>query len=122
RATGATVMGSIPSSRALTVDLESTNPAAALVPARVVIPVNQASVQFPVAAVNDDLLNGAKTTFIRPFVLASGTNERLAEGTGALLTVTDDDGPARKVVAEKRLVGGSPNPATTRTIACNTPS
>ncbi len=122
QATMATVTRSIQSARSLGVDLESTNPAAALVPARVVIPANQLSVSFPVAAVNDDLVNGAKITLIRPFVLATSGGARLAEGSGAILVVTDDDGPTLKVVAAKKLVAEGLNSATTITITRNTPA
>lgn len=122
QATMATVTRGIASARALAVDLESTNTAAALVPDRVVIPANQYSVSFPVAAVNDDLVNGPRTTLIRPFVVASGSNVRLLEGGGAILTVTDDDGPTIKVVAEKKVVAEGLDPATRLTVSRNTPS
>ena len=121
QATLATVTRSILSSRSLGVDLESTNPAAALVPARVVIPGNQLSVTFPVAAVNDDQVSGPKTTYIRPFVLSTVGNTRLYEGSGALLTVTDDDGPTLKLIAAKKLVPEGQSPATTLTVFRNTP-
>ena len=122
QATLGTVTRSIMSARSLSVDLESTNTAAALVPARVVIPANQLSVNFPVAAVNDDQVNGAKETFIRAWVLATSGGTRLYEGAGALLTVTDDDGPTLKVVAAKKLVAEGLSAATTLTITRNTPA
>jgi hypothetical protein len=122
QATMGTVARSLLSSRALSVDLESTNTAAALVPARVVIPANQASVTFPVAAVNDDLVNPPKTTFIQPFVIVSGGNTRLLAGEGALLTATDNDGPTLRVVAASRVIAEGLNPANTVTIARNTPA
>jgi subtilase family serine protease len=122
QATLATVTRSILSSRSLGVDLVSTNPAAAMVPARVVIPANQLSVAFPVAAVNDDHVSGPKTTYIRPFVLDTVGSTRLYEGSGALLTVTDDDGPTLKLVAAKKLVPEGQSPATTLTVFRNTPA
>jgi subtilase family serine protease len=122
QATVATVTRSLLSARALAVDLESTNPAAALVPVRVTIPANQLSASFPVAAVNDAQMSGPKTTLIRPFVLASGSTTRLIEGTGAALTVTDDDGPTLTVVATKSVVAEGQSPATTLTISRNTPA
>ena len=122
QATMATVTRSLLSARSLSVDLESTNTAAALIPARVVIPANQYSVSFPVAAVNDGQVSGPKTTLIRPWVLASSTTTRLQEGASALLTVTDDDGPTLKVVAAKKLIAEGLNPATTLTVSRNTPA
>ena len=122
QATVATVTRSVLSARSLAVDLESTNTAAALVPARVVIPASQLAVTFPVAAVKDDLVSGPKTTWLRPFVLATVGNTRLYEGVGVLLTVTDDDGPTLKVVAAKTLVAEGLNPATTLTLTRNTPA
>lgn len=120
QATMATVTRSIVSARSLAVDLESSNPSAAQVPNRVLISGSNASVTFPVAAVNDDLVNPPKTTVIRPFVLASGTTTRLEEGTGVLLTVTDDDGPTLKVTAASKVVAEGLKPATTITVTRNT--
>ena len=120
QATWGTVTRNISSGRPLVVELESSNPAAALVPAQVTIPANQYSVNFPVAAVNDDQVNGSKTASIRVFVLASGTSTALFEGLSAQLTVTDDDGPTLKIVAGSKLVAEGLSPATPLTVSRNT--
>ncbi len=122
QATLATVTRSIASSRSLAVDLESTNTAAAQAPARVVIPASQLSATFPVAAVDNDRVDGPKTTFLRPFPLASGSDVRVDEGSGASLTVTDDDGPTLRLVVARNLVGEGLNLATTLTVSRNTPA
>ena len=120
QATFGTVTRSFTSARALTVELVSSDPTAALVPARVTIPANGTSTSFPVAAVDDTLVDGPQTTWITPYALTSGTNVRLGAGTPALLTVTDDDGPTLTLVAARKLVPEGLNPATTVTVTRNT--
>jgi len=68
----------------LTVTLESNDTTEATVPATVVIPANQASATFDIAAVDDALVDGAQTATIS--ASADGYT-----GASATLQVTDDD-------------------------------
>src|SRR5207237_9570568 len=81
QATYATFTRDIVTSRAVTLEVFSTDPTAALVPSHVTIPASQASVSFPVAAVDDLIADGSQTTIIGAYVLATGSNTRLAEAT-----------------------------------------
>lgn len=69
----------------LTVTLSSSDTSEATVPATVVIPANQVSVTFDIAAVDDAVADGTQTVTI----LASAANYT---GAGEALDVTDDDG------------------------------
>lgn len=119
-ATTATISRGTASPRSLTVALQNTNAAAAHVPASVVIPSGQASVSFPIAAVNDDQVDGPQTTQLRAVALASISGEPIAMSAPVTLTVTDDDGPALKVTLAKELVAEGLPAATTMTISRNT--
>ena len=82
-ATG-TVTRNTPTGAALTVNLSSSNTAKVTVPATVVIPANQTSATFALAAVDNTIVDGSKTVTIT----ASSTG--LAAAT-ADVTVTDND-------------------------------
>ncbi|MBI5388491.1 MAG: hypothetical protein HZA90_27820 [Verrucomicrobia bacterium] len=122
QATLATVVRSIVSDRALTIELANSDPTAVSVPTRVVIPANQAMATFAVAAVDDAVDRGPRTVVLTPYVLATSQNVRLAQGNSASLTVLDNDGPALRVAVMKKLVGEGLNPATTATVSRNTPA
>lgn len=119
QATVATVRRSPVTSQALTLEIESTHPDAARVPSRVTLPAGEATVSFPIAAVDNDLLDGPKTTRVQSWILATGTSVRLSKGPGADLTVTDDDGPTLKLALASALVAEGLNPATTGTLSRN---
>jgi hypothetical protein len=77
----------------VTVWLVNSNPAAALVPASVVIPGGSRSVDFPIGVVDNALVDGAKTASIRGEVRVSGAGTIVQ--TAALdLSIGDDEGPA----------------------------
>ncbi|HKQ36689.1 MAG TPA: CARDB domain-containing protein, partial [Verrucomicrobiae bacterium] len=115
-----TVRRSPITARELILEFESTNHTAALVPNRVVIPAGADAASFPIAAVNDEVVDGAQQTLIRAFVIDSGSGARLAEGASVLLTVADDDGPTLKVLIAADLVAEGRNPASTATVSRNT--
>jgi subtilase family serine protease len=122
QATYGTVSRPTAGTTSLQVELASSNIAAALVPTHVTIPASGTSVSFPIAAVDDDLVDGTQSTFVTPYVLDSGSKVRLAEGTGALLMVTDDDGPTLKLTAERKLLPEGLAAATKVTVSRNTPA
>ena len=122
QATIATLHRSPITARAVMLDLESSNTNAALVPAHATIPAGQDSVSFPVAAVDNAIVDGPKQATIHGFVLDSTTGARLAEVASVDLTVEDDDGPALQIALAQGLVAEGLNPATTGTITRNTGS
>ncbi len=122
QATSATITRDVVTSRAVTLEVFSSDPTAALVPTHVTIPAYQASVSFPVAAVDDQVVDGPQTTVIGAFVLATGSDTRIAEATPDTLTVTDDDGPALFLVVAQKVVKEGLNPATTGALSRNTPA
>ncbi len=121
QATRGTITRDPVSSRALTVAIENSDVTAAVAPLRVVIPANQASAGFPVAAVDDSQLDGPQTAVFSPRVLASGSDVPVAGGTGATLVVRDDDGPGLRVEVQPGLVAEGLASAGTVTVFRNTP-
>lgn len=122
QATVGTVTRTPVSTRAVVVELTSTNPAAATVPATVTIPANMASATFTVAAVDNALLDGPRTTLIGGYVLASGSGSRVRSVTPALLTVTDDDGAALGLTISPNVAREGRSHAATLTVTRNTPA
>ena len=104
----------------LVLSLVSTNPAKVQVPASVVIPANQASVSFPVAAVDNQIVDGDMLVRIRVFLRATGVTNEIAELTGATLLVRDDDGPTLRLTLARDTVPQGLSVATTGTITRNT--
>ena len=94
----ATITRSPVTDQPVTVALENSDTSAALVPATVIIPANEAFVFVPIGAVNDDLVDGPQVTTITPFAINPQTSAHLSAGTPVSLTVTDDDGPTLKLV------------------------
>ncbi len=119
-ATSATVTRSPVSPRALTIGLNSGDTAAARVPASVTIPANQASVSFPVAAVDNATVDGTRNVALGGFVLDAFTSQALYEIAPALLAVTDNDGATLTLRIAADLVGEGRTPATTATVSRNT--
>jgi hypothetical protein len=120
QAATATITRNIVTARSLELDLESANTNLARVPARVVIPGSVASVSFPVAAVDNDVVDGSRSTTLRVWVRASGLPIRLAEGPPAVLTVTDNDGPTLRLVIDRDVAGEGANPGAFATVSRNT--
>ncbi len=89
-ATQGTVTRSFPSDRALSVRLTSSDTTAATVPSTVIIPAGQASVNFNVAAVNDDVVDGNQPVTLQVVLLWGGVPT--GDAVSRDLTVTDDDG------------------------------
>ncbi len=118
----ATVTRNPVSARALTVALVSGDVSAATVPARVVIPENEASATFAVAAVDDALLDGTQTNWIGGYVLASQPDDRVASVTPATLLVMDDDGPALSLSVRPQLLAEGVLPAGMGEVRRNTPA
>ncbi len=120
QATIATLQRSPVTATPIYVELMSTNPGALLVPSLVTIPASEASASVPVAAVNNDLLDGPKLAEVRFWVKTSAFGSRVAEGAPVLVTVTDDEGPALKLTLAQSLVPEGASPATIATVSRNT--
>ncbi len=121
-ATSATVTRSPVSPRALHLAIVSANPAAALVPAGVTIPANQASASFPVAAVNDGVVAGDRVAAIGGSILSDYNGQPIASIPPAVLTVTEANGPALFLTLATAAVREGLDPATTATVSRNTAS
>lgn len=88
-------------------------------PSLVTIPANKASVSFPVAVVDNTLVEGTRTAVVGGIVRdASGAS--LGEIVPDLLTITDDDGPTLTLVASLPLVPEGRSNALTLTVRRNT--
>lgn len=119
QATTVTITRTPASARGLTLQLESSNPALAQVPATVVIPGNETAVSFPIAVTDNGTVDGTRTVTIRAFLRDSAGN-LLAELSPATLQVLDDDGPTLKVALARHLTAEGLNPASSATVTRNT--
>ena len=79
------------SDHGLSLSLRNSDTTAILVPTTVTIPANQTSSSFPVAAVYDSKVTGAKLVTVEPVILVGGSP--FAAGHGATILVNDVDGP-----------------------------
>lgn len=114
-ATG-TLTRNTPTSAALTVNLVSSNPAKATVPATVTIPAGQTTATFPVAAVDNAIADGNQPVTITASVL--GLNPGAAS-----VTVTDDDTPSLTLsVTPTTFAKTAGATAATGTVTRNTPT
>lgn len=121
QAANATVTRTPSGPQVMEVELESSDISELAVPARVVIPANKTTASVPVAAVEDEVVDGDQTVSVRAYPLASTSRVRLGQGTPAQVRVQDNDGPALSVVIERKLVAEGLTPATTATVTRNTP-
>lgn len=119
KANVATVSRGRASPRSLSVVLSNSNPEAVMVPERVVIPAGQAEVSFPVAAVNNTVMDGTRQAVLQAFAEASTSPTRVAASEPRALTVTDDDGPMLTVTLGRDLVAEGLPQATTVTVSRN---
>ncbi len=115
----ATVSRGTASPRSLVVALENSNSGAARVPASVTIPGGQTSVSVPIGVVNNSVVDGAKTTVIRAFALATTSGERVVQSDPVTLTITDDDGPTLTLTLARDLAAEGLATATTLTVSRN---
>jgi len=91
-ATFGTVSRTPVSTRPLTIQLSSSDPSAASVPATVTIPANEANARFEIDAVDDVSFDGAQTTVISGALFIQG--QGVVASTNAVeLRVTDDEEP-----------------------------
>lgn len=119
-ATTATLTRSPVTSRPVTVAMVSGDPNAVRVPTSVVIPANGASVSFPVAAVDNAIVDGSRVVTLGGSVLDSVTGSAVAEIAPDVLTVTDNDGPTLIVFLEDEVVPEGRSPATRGSVLRNT--
>ncbi len=114
----ATVSRGYISPRSLVVELENSNPLAALVPPAITIPGGQSSISFPVAAVDNAQVNGPQTVELRAFA-TTAIGQRISASDPVTLTVTDDDVPGLRLVAARDLLAEGLPSATTITVFRN---
>ncbi|MCW5556084.1 MAG: hypothetical protein KIS67_28500 [Verrucomicrobiae bacterium] len=107
------------SARPLDVELQSSNTNALRVPFVVTIPSGTTVITFPVAAVNNDLVDGDKNVEVRAWFRASGSANRLGDPLIVPVTVTDDDGPTLRLAFSQSLVAEGLDPAATGTLTRN---
>ena len=119
QATIATVTRSLITPRWLTLLLQNSDPGSVQIPSTVTIPANAPSVSFPVAALDNNVVDGTRTVTLRVFLL-DPSSQVYAEGTGDTLQVLDDDGPTLKLSIDRDAVPEAQSPAATATITRNT--
>ncbi len=119
QATVATVTRTPISPRGLRLELLNSDESSAQVPANIVIPGGQDSASFPVAAIDNQTVDGTRTVSLRVFVLDVSGNA-IAEGSGDTLQVLDDDGPTLKLTIDRDAVPEGQASAATATMTRNT--
>ena len=87
------------------VALESFNLNAARVPSSVTIPAAALSATFPIAAVNNEVVDGTKSATIQAYVTDTQTGARIAAATPDTINVLDDDGPTLRLVIDHERDG-----------------
>jgi hypothetical protein len=117
----ATVSRQPASDQPLTVALTSSNRAAAMVPAQVVISPYQSSASFYVTAEDNTNVTGPKVTLISAQALDISSNA-VGNAAAEILTVQDADGPLLKLVIAEKVVSKGLNPATTAVVSRSTPA
>ena len=122
QATTGTVTRTPVTPNAVSIELDSGDTNAAQVPLQVTIPANAASVEFPVAAVDDGLVTPPRTNVIGGFVLAAGTSTRVAAVAPDILVINDADGASLVLEVAQNTVKEGLDPATTGTVTRNTPA
>ena len=120
RATTATLTRSFPGAADLVVELEGSLSNALILPAVVTIPAGALHVSFPVATVDNAVVDGPKLGQVDVFVRATGSLKIVSGGVGDSLTVQDDDGPTLQLKLATGLVSGGLSSATTGTVSRNT--
>ncbi len=116
-ATG-TITRSPVSSQPVFVGLVSSDPTAATIPSTVVIPANTASATFPIAAVDDAVVDGEQITLISAAATLGGRPPTAAPPQ--TVTVTDNDGPTLNLTLNTAVVAEGVTSATTGTVRRNT--
>ena len=106
------------SSRALALRLAGSDDRSAIVPGSLVIPANQATVTFPIAVMDNAVVDGARTVTFTPTILVNGSP--YATGPSATLTVTDNDGPTLGLAIATKVAREGLNPASSVTVSRNT--
>ncbi|MBL9126553.1 MAG: hypothetical protein JNL97_02845, partial [Verrucomicrobiales bacterium] len=118
----ATVSRGAASPRSLAVTVESSAPSLVRVPATTSIPAGQAFVSFPVEVIDDIDANGSRTATIRASALATASETVVATTAPVTITVTDDDGPALAIQAERDVLAEGVTEATFVVVSRNTPA
>ncbi|HRT58988.1 MAG TPA: CARDB domain-containing protein, partial [Candidatus Paceibacterota bacterium] len=114
-----TITRSPVSPRTLELELESSNTNALLVPRLVTIPGSQTNLSFPIAAVNNDLVDGDKDVEVRLWFRATGSTTRLGAGPTVHVMVTDDDGPTLRLTVDRPVLPEGQPTAGTATVSRN---
>ncbi len=87
------------SPEAVTVWLTNTDPSAVMLPEQVTFPAGQATVQFPIAAVDDTVPDGTQSATIRAELRLDGYGT-VVESNAITLEVGDDEGPRLELIYE----------------------
>jgi hypothetical protein len=121
-ATTGTVTRDPASPSTVIVELFSSDTNAAQVPLQVTLAPNTASVDFPVAAVDDGVVTPPRTNLIGGFVLANGTSTPVAQIKPDTLVINDADGASLHLAIANATVKEGLSPATIATVTRNTPA
>ena len=94
-----------PASRALVVELESSNPALAKVPLQLTVPAGQSAASVPVAVIDNQSLGSNAPVLFQGYLRESGSDPILGTTPLVSLAVLDDESPALTLKLDKDLVG-----------------
>ena len=104
----------------LFVAVRSSDTSDALVPPLVSLAAGALQTSFPVAAVDNLIVDGPRTNSILAFVADSYSGQQVGSTVSQTLIVTDDDGPTLTLGIAKKVVPEGATPATTGTVRRNT--
>ena len=108
--------------RSLYLRLTSSDTNVAILPDLVRMAAYDASVRFPIAPIDNELVDGPRTVILRAYALDGSGVPIPGPGVATNLTVLDDDGPALFVMLDHELVAEGRSPAALATVRRNTPA
>ncbi len=106
------VLLSAPAPRNVVLDLESSDPARARVPAAVSVSAGQVAASVPVEAIDNLFFGSNAPVLFQGFIHEAGSYQYIGQTAPVLLTILDDEGPSLTLRLDRDLVEeGLPNAA-----------
>jgi hypothetical protein len=111
-----------PTTRPLVLSLSSSQPDLVQVPAVISIAAGRSEFSFPIATVDDSLVNGTRSVTLKASFRQSGSATVIGEAASRVVQVTDDDGPALRLTLDRNVAREGIVQAVQGTVYRNTPT
>ncbi|MEW6157408.1 MAG: CARDB domain-containing protein [Verrucomicrobiota bacterium] len=117
----ASAIRSVATPHELKLMLSNSDKTELLIPASAVIPANETSVNFPIAAVNDTIVDGAQEVIVSAQAQTTFGAILLPPISSTRVSILDDDGPTLTVKLTPKLAREGAAAASQGTVSRNTP-